>query len=190
MGNLQGDAFPREILSLLHLRFTSYEWAVAANPYNSGDRIYWQDTARIEVRDGPRRVPLDFYATVREHSISVRYCEVRLWHWWPDNPNHQRLLLASERGVKDLTPEQTEALLERLDRLCANTITREEESAFRFTTLLDWLRLSNDAQVQRLAKALHNKFDEVGLMTPAEYRHIKSNVYDRDRRCNPTTVSY
>jgi|GEM_PF-5835912 len=84
-----------------------------------------------------------------------------------------QLMQAQVVAVKDLTQEQIEAFLEQLDQLCANTITRNGESASKLKSLLSLLWLSNDPQARQLAKLLHNKFDDVGLMTPAEYRHLK-----------------
>jgi len=86
--------------------------------------------------------------------------------------------------------DQESVAIAELDRICTSTITHHSETGLKFLRLVERLQRSNDAQVQQLAKALHNKFDEVGLMTSTEYRRIRSNIYDRDRRANPCTVSY
>lgn len=81
------------------------------------------------------------------------------------------------------TPEQIEAWLSELDKLCANTIAASSADGCKLASILGSLEADGNAKTGRFAARLWQKFRKVELMTPAEYRHIKQQVSAEDAPC-------
>jgi hypothetical protein len=92
--------------------------------------------------------------------------------WWDE----------AETDVMRPSPEQLEASLEELDRLCSSTIAlivdgRRTPEGQALNNLTHHLRTFGDPQTAEFAIALHEKFRKIQIMTPAEYRQIKCEAF-------------